>query len=306
MRKLFVLLFCILLTLSPITAFAQTENVDESTPRLMVTEYKVEDGFVKPDSIGKLTIKIKNTNPGKDVSNIKLSISDESGDIKIDGMGTKYVKSIKANGEYTWTVNLITANTATATEHKLNLNMEYEDANYRSFSANDTLLVQVRQTASLDYSGLTLPAKVVQGSTNTLTINLMNTGKGMLYNCKLDFDIDGLDSGGSVFVGNIEPAQSSSGTANLKADTETLGEVKGIVKIVYEDDYGKKYEKTVEVSTVIEEKIEVVEQPEEKEKKDSLWWVFLIIGLVAGGGAGFGIPWLIKDKKQRKEDDLRL
>ena len=29
-------------------------------------------------------------------------------------------------------------------------------------------------------------------------------------------------------------------------------------------------------------------------------------GLAVGGGAGFGIPWLINDKKQRKEDDLRL
>lgn len=306
MKKFFVVLFCLLLALSPVSAFAAENTSDESVPRLMVTEYKVEKGFVKPDSVGKITIKIKNTNPNNDVSNIKLSISDESGEIKTDGMGTKYVKSIKANSEYTWTVNLITANTATANEHKLNLNMEYEDAKYRSFSANDTILVQVRQNVSLDYSGLTLPTKVVQGSTNTLTINLMNTGKGMLYNCKLDFDIDGLDSGGSVFIGNIEPAQNGTGTANLRADTETLGKVKGKITITYEDDYGEEYQKTVDASTTIEEKVEVIEQPEEEEKKNSLWWLFLLIGLVTGGAVGFGIPWFIKDKKQRKEDDLRL
>lgn len=74
------------------------------------------------------------------------------------------------------------------------------------------------------------------------------------------------------------------------------------------DDYGKEHKKTADVNTVIEEKVEQIATTEEdeKEKKNPLWWLFILIGIAVGGGIGFGVPWLINDKKQRKEDDLRL
>lgn len=86
-----------------------------------------------------------------------------------------------------------------------------------------------------------------------------------------------------------------------------LGEVKGKITITYEDDYGEKYEQTVDVSTVIEEKLEqLTTDNEENEKKNPQWWLFLTLGFIVGGTLGFGIPWYINDKKQRKEDNLRL
>ena len=108
------------------------------------------------------------------------------------------------------------------------------------------------------------------------------------------------------FVGNIESAQSGTATANLRVDSNFEGEVKGKITITYEDDYGEVYTDTVDVLTVIEKKVEQIEIKEEPEKNNSLWWLFILIGLALGGGLGFGIPWLINDKKQRKEDDLRL
>ncbi|MBQ2811845.1 MAG: hypothetical protein IJE63_01230, partial [Clostridia bacterium] len=168
----------------------ETEQ-NNSSPRLMVTGYKIENGFLSPDGSADLKITIKNTNPKRAVSNIKLSLADESGEIKPDSMGTKYVSAIAAGGVYTWTVKLTAANTAAANEHKLNLSMEYEDENHSPYSASDTLLVQVRQTASLGYSGAQLPAKVVQGNVTTVSLSLMNTGKSTLYNCMFEFNVEG-------------------------------------------------------------------------------------------------------------------
>ncbi len=280
---------------------------NNSSPRLMVTGYEVENGFISPDSSAGLKITIKNTNPDKAVSNIKLSLSDESGEIKPDGMGTKYVTAISAGGVYTWNVKLNAANTAAANEHRLNLSMEYEDENHSPYSANDTLLVQVRQTASLEYSGAQLPVKVVQGSVSTATLTLMNTGKSTLYNCMFEFDVEGLNGGGSTFVGTINAGESGTGNANLRVSEEVLGKVSGTLTISYEDDYGEKYTKTVDVSTVIEEKAVLDDTvSEEEEKKNNLWWLFLLTGLAVGGAAGFGIPWYINDRKQRKEDEKRL
>ncbi|MBQ7101344.1 MAG: hypothetical protein IJN81_06900, partial [Clostridia bacterium] len=284
----------------------ETEQ-NNSSPRLMVTGYKIENGFLSPDGSADLKITIKNTNPKRAVSNIKLSLADESGEIKPDSMGTKYVSAIAAGGVYTWTVKLTAANTAAANEHKLNLSMEYEDENHSPYSASDTLLVQVRQTASLGYSGAQLPAKVVQGNVTTVSLSLMNTGKSTLYNCMFEFNVEGLNGGGSTFIGTINSGESGTGNANLRVSEEFLGEVKGTLTISYEDDYGEKYTKTVDVSTIIEEKAEFSDTlNEEEEKQNNLWWLFLLIGLTVGGALGFGIPYAISSSKQRKEDEKRL
>ncbi len=279
---------------------------NNSTPRLMVTEYDVENGYIKPDAETTLRITIKNTSVSKSVSNIKLSLSEESGEIRTEGVGTTSVRAIGAGREYVWTVKLTATKSAQATEHKLNLSMEYEDADGTSYSANDSLLVQVRQNALLDLSGARLPAKAVQGGTLMVPVTFMNTGKGTLYNCKMDFDVKGLDDGGTTFVGTIESGQSATGNGSLRVSTDVLGKVEGEIIFSYEDDYGKVYTEKVKVSTLVEEKVETAETEEEEEKGNKHWYLFILLGACVGGGLGFGIPKAITSAKQRKEDEKRL
>lgn len=310
MKKLVTFILCLVFLLTPVSVFATdgvTESVDNSTPRFMVTSYKVANDSISPDSKTELQITFKNYSSTKALYNIKLTLSDPGGEIITTGMPTKFVKSVSAGYTYTWTVEVMATNTATIGAHDLQVSAEYEDKNYNSYSSNDTVRVNVRQPVELSYSGAILPKKVVQGNTQTVAVELMNTGKSTIYNCTLLFEVDKMQSGGSTFVGNIEPAASSTGTVNLRVDDDALGEVKGKITITYEDDYGEKYEQTVDVSTVIEEEVEQLTiDNEENENKNPQWWLFLTLGLVVGGALGFGIPWYINDKKQRKEDDLRL
>ena len=287
---------------------AEPTTEDNSTPRFMVTSYELSEKSLSPEKSAVLKVTFKNYSTTKALYNIKFSLTDPSGEILTVGMPTKYVKSVYAGSSYTWEIELKAINTASIGQHDLQVSAEYEDKNFGSYSSSDTVRIDVKQSVKLSYSGAILPKKVIQGDTQTVTVDLMNTGKSTIYNCTLDFDIEGMQSGGSVFVGNIEPATNAQGSANLRVDSDTLGEVTGKITITYEDDYGKEYKKTVDVSTVIEEKVEQVATTteDEKEKKNPLWWLFILIGLAVGGGAGFGIPWLINDKKQRKEDDLRL
>lgn len=279
---------------------------DNSQPRLMVVSYEIEDGFISPEETKTLTITLKNMHSKKQVSNIKLSVSEDSDEIRPTGMGTKYVDSIGANKYYTWSVELKAVHTATIGEHKLSFSCEYEDQNGSGYNADDTLRIEVRQPALLEFDGAKLPVKVVQEDTVTVNINLMNTGKAPLYNCKVDFKIDGLDSGGSSFVGEIAPQESATASANLRVDSELTGKVTGTIIITFEDSFGEKFELTKEVETKIEKKVIKAEKQEEKEKKNPLWWLFLLGGLILGGSLGFGIPFFINSNKQRKKDEERL
>ena len=290
----------------PVAAVEETTQ-DGSEPRVMLYSYKIKGNSISPDKEKDLEIVIKNYSAKKAVHNIKLSLTEESGDVKAKGTGTQYVNVIGANCTYTWTVPIVASKTAQTGEHKLSLNVEYEDKYYSAYSATDVISINVKQSVALDYDSVQLPVKVTQGNTETISPNIMNTGKSLIRNCKLSFDIDGLESGGVLFIGEIPAGESATGSANLRVSDSKLGKVEGTIKISYEDEFGKKYSKTVKVSTTIEEKKEVVDAEEkEEEQKNPLWWVFLLAGAVVGGGIGLGIPAIIRSRKQRKEDEMRL
>lgn len=306
MKKIIAVLLCAVFALIPTFAFAE-ETADFSTPRFMVTGYELGESSLSPEKAAELKITFKNYSASKAIYNIKLSLADPSGEILATGMPTQYVKSVYAGSEYVWTLELTATLSASIGRHDLIVTAEYEDKYYNSYSSSDTIMVDVKQEVKLKYSGALLPQKVIQGDVHTLSVELMNTGKSTIYNCTLDFNIEHIGSGGSVFVGNIEASCSATGSVNLRVDSDALGKAAGKITITYEDDYGKEYNETVDVSTVIEEKVEAaIVTEEKKENKNPLWWLFVLVGVIAGGSAGFGLTWYISDAKQRKEDDLRL
>lgn len=287
---------------------AQETTQDASQPRLMVVSYKLDSDSLYPDKSSKLSITYKNYSKTKQLSNIKLTAAEESGEIKISGMGTKYVEKIKAGGTYVWELQLTASKTAAIGEHKLTVSAEYEDKYYTSYTSSDTLSVNIKQSVGLDYDGIILPSKLQQEDTAALEITLMNTGKSKLRNCKIVFEVDSLESGGASFVGEIPAGESASITANLRAAGNKTGEASGKAILSYEDEFGDNYSTEIPLSTVIEEKKELPQQQEneKEEKSNPLWWLFMISGAAAGGLVGFGIPAVIRANKQRKEDEKML
>lgn len=290
-----------------LTAYAGEKETtqDASNPRLMVTDFKVEGGSLSPNKNSKVAITLKNYSKTKYIKNIKLSVTEESGDIKPVGTGNTYVDKINANGTYVWEVELTASATAQIGEHAVTVSSEYEDKYFGSYSNNDVIRVNVKQTVGLDYSGVQLPVKVYPDDTTTMDIAILNTGKSNIRNCKIDFDIKGLESGGTTFVGEIPAGEQGSASANLRVGKE-LGETEGTVTITYEDEFGKSYTKEQKVSTTIVEKPVEPETEEEEQAKYPLWWAFLLVGIVLGGGVGCAIPITVYTNKQRKEDEMRL
>lgn len=293
---------------APTESETQTEEKQNtSQPRFMVTAYDT-GGNITPSGKSTLKVTIKNQSKDKKIQNIKLSASEDIGEIIISGTGTQYVQSVKAGGTYTWNLEITATKAAQAGIHKIAIASEYEDEYGTSYSASDSLPITVSQPAELDFSSAQLPASVYQGDTQTLALNLMNTGKGKISNCKIDFESDSMNSGGTVFVGDIAAGESKSANLNLRISADKLGNATGTIKIYCENELGESVEKTAEISTSIEEKPQETNtsETEKKEKKNPLWWLFALCGAAAGGLCGWGIPTAIRARKQRKEDELRL
>ena len=157
----------------------------------------------------------------------------------------------------------------------------YEDKYFTSFESSDNILINVKQKTALDYDGIILPKKLTQDDTATMEVNLMNTGKSAIRNAKISFDIDGLETGGVLFIGEIKAGESKTGSANFQVSSSKLGDVKGTATLSYEDDFGKSYSESIPLSSTIIKKKAVKSDSDMDKKKSklSLWWLFLLIGL---------------------------
>ena len=306
MKKIIVSIMCFILVFGfSLCAFAEEKTEDNSTPRLMVTDYKI-DG-ITPGKKSQFAITVKNTSDNKAVRNILFTLSDGEKELVPDSMGTVFIDSITAGNTYIWKTNLTAIHSAREGRHELTFSAEYEDKNGTPYSANASIFADVKQAVNLDFSNAVLPKKAVQGETVSLSINLMNTGKSEISNVKVDCEIDGLTSGGTAFAGIIPVGESRQCSINLNVSKEQLGDVKGKIIFSYEDSFGKKYTKEQEVSTVIEEKVEEEKlETKTEEKKNPQWWLFLLGGILLGGAVGAAVPTAIHSYKQRKEDEKRL
>ena len=285
------------------------EPKTHSQPKLMVTAYKLERGYLAAGESTALSVTVRNTSSTQQVKNIKLSFTAESGEIWPEGTGATYCSRIGAGGSYTWTFAVAVLPTAQSRPHPATITMEYEDTRGQAYSASDRIVLQVRQPVRLEYEEPSLPPRVTQGDTVPFTMTLMNLGKSTVYNALLKFEIPGLAGGGSVLVGTIPPGESLAGTTNFRVDAEALGEVTGTLTLSYEDDYGERYEKEIPLSTTIEKKAAAPTPPSGVDKDgDSRlpgWLAWAGGAVLLAAAAVFAIRWY-KQKKAMEEDEMRL
>lgn len=100
MKKLLSLLvsvlLCVCMFVPCATAFAEEDEaqtpVNSSVPRLMLTSYSIDGGYVSPSEQKELSLTLKNYSRDKAIYNVKLSLTDDSAEIQPDGTGTAFVQ----------------------------------------------------------------------------------------------------------------------------------------------------------------------------------------------------------------------
>ncbi len=278
-----------------------------SQPKLMVTAYQLEKGALAAGEKGQLSITVRNTSGSQAVKNIKLSFSEDSGEIWPESTGAIYCAQLGAGSSYTWKFSVNALTTAQSRPHPAVIAMEYEDNAGQPCSASDRIILQVRQPVRLEYEEPALPPRVTQGDTVPFTMTLMNLGKSTIFNALLKYEIPGLSSGGATLVGTIPPGESQAGTANFRVESDVLGDVTGTLILSYEDDYGERYEKEITLATTIAEKMEAP-PPDSDRKGDSSFprWIFWPAGMFLLVGAAFFFLRWSKQKQAMEEDEKRL
>lgn len=283
-----------------------------SLPKLMVDSYYVHPDPLEPGKEGVIRITIRNTSASEQVSNIKLNFEAQEAQILPKGVSSSYFKRLKKGGELTWELPVYVIEAAASKPHTAVISMEYEYGAAIPASGSDTIIMNVRQPIRLEYEAPAFPSRVTEGDNVAFSMNLMNMGKGMIYNVLATFEMPGMNNGGSVFVGELAPGEAKDCATNLQVTSVDgeFGQFEGRLLIRYENEFGEQQQKEIALSTQIQKKqaapalTQAPEDNGEGQNRAFPWWI-AVAGVAAAAAAAYAVVW-VKKQKIRRYDEQRL
>ena len=283
-------------------------------PKAMIASYSVTPSPVLAGQEFDLSVTMQNTNDSQPMRNVKVTITGETADvIPMGETNSFYYKKIGTKDTVTINTKLMVQQTAEPKPQKIMLHIEYEGDKATAFTSDESIVIQVKQPMRIEYDEPEIPKEVNAGDTMSISMNVMNMGKGTVYNVRAELEAPGLVPEGSAFLGNLESGASKKSDLYVFVGTLDTGEsgnsdakygpTTGKIALSYEDEFGEVSTQEIEFNTNINPPIINAPQEEEEEKPEtqSQWWISVII-LGAVIGAILGIRYALKRKKQKAKD----
>lgn len=283
-------------------------------PRVMISNYSVNPSPVLAGQEFELSITLQNTNDKQPLNNMKVTVSGETADvIPMGETNSFYFKKVKARETVALSTKMKVQETAEPKPQKILLHIEYEGDKAAAFTSDESVIVQVKQPIRIEFDEPEIPKEVNAGDTMSVSFNVMNMGKGTVYNVRAELEAPGLVPEGSLFIGNMESGSSKKGDMYVFIGTldsefgggdNKYGPTGGKITISYEDEYGEVSSQEMDFMTTINPPVINAPQEEEEEKPQtqSQWWISVIIlGAVIGGV--LGIRYYLKKRKEKKAED---
>lgn len=300
------------------------EDEKKSKPRIIVTGYTTSPETVYAGSVFDLTLKVQNTSKDTAVQNVLFNLeATVEGDnntaayaafLPTSGSNSVYAEKIEPGMAYEMAVEMEVKADLAQKPYVLTVNMQYEDEECKEYTDTAKVSIPIKQEAKLDTGTFeVMPNSIAVGEQSNVMFSVFNTGKTTLYNVKVSYESDTVESG-ITYLGNIAPGATGNVDSMVTGIAPDMGE--GIVKAVvtYEDEAGNptRYEKDFSLyvyeMTFEEEPMDVYPtEPVEEEKGLPMIAVIGIIGLVVIVIIAVVVVIIMKKKKAKKQkEDLDL
>lgn len=225
------------------------ESGNASVPRVIVTGFSTDPGAVNAGGDFKLIVHLKNTSSKTAVSNMLFDLQAPSSGTEAaaeapaflpsSGSSSIYLDSIPAGGTRDISIDLNARADLVQKPYSIAMSMRYEDNNAIQYESSSSLAIPVKQSARFEFSDLEIaPEAVAVGEEANITCSLYNTGRIKLYNVKVKFQGEGIDSK-EVFLGNVDSGATGSIDGIVTATQESAGDQKFKMVVTYEDESGK-------------------------------------------------------------------
>ena len=253
---------------------------------------------------GSLSLNITNPTTTQSIMDGEITVTDASGEILMSGSNRVQVTEILPGKTETVTIPMTVKGNASISQHTLEVKLTYKvlgkDAEWK-----ESFTVPVTQAIRLEQGGVQMPTAIA-GELGSMTLPLMNMGKGELQNVLVKLEMDEVLDAQSVLVGTLAPGETKQAKLTFTPRLNSVGIHSGLVTITCEDAYGNPFSQTLEVSLTVDEPLpEVDPQKEEDEEKLSAGTIVLILLCVALA-AGLVAQGMILTRKIHNLEEERL
>ena len=294
------------------------EPKPESQPILIVSGSKISPE--KPKAGGKFTadVELRNTNEKKSVKNMTVTVTTDNPLVSLtEDSNTFYFEKFEKGHTETLTLHFQAGTATPPGKYNITLAMSYDNTDATTLTSSGTVQVEVVQPLRVELSAPQIPETVNAGDTLPLSFQVMNLGRGGVYNVRCEIAAPGLMPTGTAFLGNMEAGTSATADVNVfigtkdmsegSTETEKYGYTSGAITLIYEDDSGEEYRETFEITTSIAEPVidtsaaDQEEAEKKQERQAGQWWISVAIG-----GAAIliiGVALLLRKRKKRHETE---
>ena len=233
---------------------------------------------------GSLSLTITNPTTTQSIMDGEITITDSSGEILMSGSNRFVIPEILPGKSEVVTIPMTVKGNASISQHTVEVKLSYSCLG-KTAEWKESFTVPVTQAIRLEQGGVQLPTAIA-GELGSMTLPLMNMGKGELRNVLVKLEAYGVLNAQSVLVGTMAAGETKQAKLTYTPSLDSVGTHSGTVTITCEDAYGNAFTQTLDVTLTVDEPIPEVElqQEEEKEKMSpvTIMLIILCIALVAG------------------------
>lgn len=287
---------------TPVLPEPSDEPLPSFTPRLLVSDYFFSEEEICAGDTVKVDITLRNVSADEAVKNLLVTLNTQGEYISVVSKNDSlYVDGIAA-GETTELSYEFTVRAATPQgQYNLTLAFEYADADGNSYTANGTVKVFVRQPLDMEFDTLSIDREVRVADVIKGEVHAMNLGKSKAYNVRAVIEADGLRAWNTVFIGDIEPGTTVTGSvqisvSSLSGGSTLYGSTSGTVTYYYEDEEGTEYTEIKSFDTKIMSPFSEEAKKEDRENP-AQWWV--IMAVILAFLLVFGIYMFVTSRRRR-------
>ena len=235
------------------------DNNNIITPRVIISNYRVDPVIVMANSEFDLYLTIQNTDANRSIGNMRVTwqvhgvtvgtgqgatVAGGATFTPVNASNTFFIENIHPRGEVVHHLRLFTIPDAAAQNHVISITFDYYDMEGNSFQTSEDIGINVRQVSRLELGQANVPEFATVNQFMQQQFNVVNTGRSTLHNLRVRFEGEGFDTsqadeffgnlqGGNAefFWGSIIPVQGGDLTLYLIASFEDeLGELHEIIQ----------------------------------------------------------------------------
>lgn len=303
MKKCWIFLMCcflsvVCMTNQQVMAAPETEGVgevttpqlDELSPKLMISSYKISKGELIPGEEFTLKLTIKNTNPYVGVENAMISyVATNNTVYPVFGESNqKFIGKIDGGKSIIVELPMTVADKVSNYLVTVNFVLDYANSISGSVTASSSIVLPIYINNTMNISSLSVARASILGSKSLISVVYSNTGANELRNIIMHLEGDIPETQKAVSLGDLKV--NGQGIRDYYVNFNQEGEQKLAISFTYEDEKGAIYNiPATEYITVVNQPPAPVMEPTQPNTsyQDTglgfeLWQWMVIGGVVIG------------------------